>query len=86
MPAQDQVLPTNLGERLKLLLRILQGDRDAMQQFFDCYVAKIREVIRWRLDGRVRSLEDSLDILQEVNLAFLQQPLPATIDSPGALL
>jgi RNA polymerase sigma factor (sigma-70 family) len=60
----------------RLLREIQEGSADAVQQFLDRYGRAVLQVIRRRLDRRMRSQFDSIDFLQDVWASFFRSPPP----------
>jgi RNA polymerase sigma factor (sigma-70 family) len=70
----------------RLLREIQEGSSVAVQQFLEQYGRAVLQVIRRRLDQRMRSKFDSIDFLQDVWASFfLNPPPPTTFDGPEHL-
>jgi RNA polymerase sigma-70 factor (ECF subfamily) len=60
----------------RLLDEIREGSEEAARQFLERYGNAVLQVIRRRLDPRMRSKFDSIDFLQEVWASFFRSPPP----------
>jgi RNA polymerase sigma factor (sigma-70 family) len=63
-------------EEYRLFERARRGDSKAVQELFDKYEKHFLIVIRQRLLRRVRSIVDSVDLLQDIRLKLFVKDLP----------
>jgi DNA-directed RNA polymerase specialized sigma24 family protein len=75
------------GELVELLRRARDGDHEAARQIVERYSTILRPIIRRRLDERLHSAYDSVDILQSVwRDFFLKEQFKQAFESPENLL
>jgi RNA polymerase sigma factor (sigma-70 family) len=88
-PAMDRPNPDHpsLAQELEeILRRARDGDTGAAQQLFDKYAKSFLLVIRRNLGGRLRTILDSEDFLQEARMELFTKNLAESCESPEAFL
>ena len=50
----------------QLLARVRAGDESAFVELFACYRGRLKQLLQFRMDARLRGREDASDVLQEV--------------------
>jgi len=66
-------MPTESPEIDELLRQAADGDQAALAALFDRYRSRLRQMVRLRLDRRLRGRVDPSDVLQEAYLDVAQQ-------------
>jgi RNA polymerase sigma factor (sigma-70 family) len=70
-------IPTSMSERnpefSNLMMRILEGDKDAASELYFLYGPHILKAVRRRLHPKLRSKFDSLDFVQDVWASFFRR-------------
>ena len=74
-------------EAFRLLMqRIREGSEEAVQEFLDLYGPEVLDVVRRRLDRRLRSKYDSTDFTQDVWASFFAHEIDRSFEAPEALI
>jgi RNA polymerase sigma-70 factor, ECF subfamily len=88
--AQAQALPDLLSQEtwvsIELLNQAQAGDAQALDDLLRRYEARLRRVVRVRLDAKLRGLCESADVVQETLAAALTRIADLRVGDRGAIL
>ena len=83
-PDTDQPADRDWTQTIQLLRRVMDGDKQALNQLYARYGEKLRTVVRFRLGSRLRKKLESCDVVQEALIASLRHVDQASFTSNGA--
>lgn len=74
-------MSSDSAKTAKLMIRLEQGDDNALAELFAMHRERLRQMVRFRLDRRLRGRVDASDVLQEAYLDAAKR-LPHFFDKP----